>query len=179
MTEAAGSVVEEAPPAWVRDLEEGEGEHHHLARLGTLAAISICLHNIPEGIATFAAALANEEVGTILAFAIALHNAFEGIIVAVPIFYATGSRWRAFLYATLAGIAEPAGALLAWAALGPEPSPSAFGAVEGCVAGIMVSLSLTELLPTARKYDPHGIVTNKMLVAGLFLMAFSLVLLQR
>lgn len=107
-----------------------------------------------------------------------LHNIFEGVAVAVPIFYATRSRWKAFAWATLSGVAEPCGALLAWGLLAGTPgSPAVLGGVFGAVAGAMIYVSLVELLPTARRYDPADAVATKGLVFGMAAMATSLVLL--
>ncbi len=113
----------------------------------------------PEGLATFLAALQNPGLGVAIAIAIALHNIPEGVSVSVPIFYATGSRRKAFLYSALSGLAEPVGAVIAYAAilffLGGDSGvipPEIMGVLFGGVAGIMVYISLDELLPTSRAY---------------------------
>jgi ZIP family zinc transporter len=157
-------------------------EMHHrpdaqLMRMGLLSAAAIGLHNIPEGIATFVAALDNPRLGASIATAVALHNIPEGIAVAVPVFYATGSRARAFSWSFLSGLSEPAGALLAWLVLGPFLGAALRGVLFAAVAGIMVFISFDELLPTAREYGEHHLAVYG-LTAGMAVMAASLVLLS-
>jgi len=147
-----------------------------LNRTGLLAALAITVHNFPEGIATFMAALTDPALGMAIAVAIAIHNIPEGIAVAVPIYYATGSRKKAVVYSTLSGLAEPLGALVAFALLLPFFSPAIFGIMFACVAGIMVFISLDELLPAAEEYGAHHLCIYG-LVAGMALMAISLLLL--
>jgi len=147
-----------------------------LMRTGILAAISLAGHNFPEGAATFVGALADPAVGATLAIAIAIHNIPEGICVATTLYWATGSRWKAFLWAVLSGVAEPVGALIVWLALQGTLSPLAYAVIFGAVAGMMVYISLKELLPTARRYDPDDAVTSASTFAGMAIMAISLVL---
>src|SRR5690606_13439058 len=110
-------------------VEDREALHDaaHLRRIGVVTAIVIALHNFPEGVATFFSALSDLRVGVAIAIAVALHNIPEGISVAVPIYYATGSRRKAFWYSFWSGVAEPCGALIAWAVLGPFLSPTTTG----------------------------------------------------
>ncbi|MDD5483261.1 MAG: zinc transporter ZupT [Kiritimatiellae bacterium] len=158
--------------------------HHKLMRLGLLTALAIAIHNFPEGLATFLAALHDPALGLAIAVAVALHNIPEGISVSVPIFYATGNRKKAFLYSLLSGLAEPAGALIAYLALrffmgGPAGiiPPQVMGILFGGVAGIMVYISLDELLPTSRAYGKgHDSLLG--LVAGMLVMALSLLLMK-
>jgi ZIP family zinc transporter len=148
----------------------------HLMRMGLFSAAAIAIHNFPEGIATFVAALDSPRLGVGIAAAVALHNIPEGIAVAVPVYYATGSRAQAFTWSFLSGLAEPLGALMAWVLLGGLVSPALKGALLAAVAGVMVFISLDELLPTAREYgEPHLALYG--LVAGMALMAASLVLM--
>lgn len=160
-------------------------EHHKLMRMGLFTALAIGIHNFPEGLATFLSALKDPNLGLIIAVAIALHNIPEGISVSVPIFYATGSRKKAFLYSALSGLAEPVGAGIGYLAIRfffgggstvPIP-PEIMGILFGAVAGIMVYISLDELLPTSRAYG-KGHDSLYGLVAGMLLMAFSLLLMQ-
>ena len=112
-----------------------------------------------------------------LVLAVTLHNIPEGIAVSIPIFYATGDRKRAFRLSLLSGLAEPVGALLAWAVLMPFMSPTLMGCVLAGVAGIMVFISIDELLPAAREYgEPHIAIYG--VVTGMALMAVSLILLS-
>jgi len=165
--------------------EHDHGAHHHkLMRMGLFTALAIGIHNFPEGLATFLAALEDPSLGVAIAVAIALHNIPEGISVSVPIFYATGNRKKAFLYSFLSGLAEPVGAVIAYVALrifvgddsGGIP-PQVMGYLFGGVAGIMVYISLDELLPTSRAYGKgHDSLLG--LVAGMGVMALSLLLMQ-
>jgi ZIP family zinc transporter len=155
-----------------------------LMRMGFFTALAIAIHNFPEGLATFLAALEDPSLGIPIAIAIALHNIPEGISVSVPIFYATGNRRKAFIYSFLSGLAEPVGALIAYMALrffvggdsGAIPS-QVMGILFGGVAGIMVYISLDELLPTSRAYGKgHDSLFG--LVAGMVVMAISLLLMR-
>lgn len=148
-----------------------------LHRMGLFTALAIAIHNFPEGLATFLAALDDPALGTAIAVAIALHNIPEGISVSVPIYFATGNRRRAFTYSLLSGLAEPVGALLGYLALRPFLGPGVMGALFGGVAGIMVYISLDELLPTSRAYG-KGHDSLYGLLAGMVVMAMSLLLLQ-
>jgi len=147
-----------------------------LMRMGLMTALAIGIHNFPEGIATFMAAVESPTLGIAIAVAIAIHNIPEGIAVSVPIYYATGNRKKAFLYSLLSGVAEPVGAILAYLVLMPFMSPVLMGCVFAAVAGIMVFISLDELLPAAREYGEHH-VSIYGLVAGMAIMAISLILL--
>ena len=155
-----------------------------LLRMGLFTAIAIAIHNFPEGLATFLAALEDPSLGVAIAIAIALHNIPEGISVSVPIFYATGDRKKAFLWSFLSGLAEPIGAIIAYAALrhfvggesGVIPA-NIMGTLFGGIAGVMVYISLDELLPTSRAYGKgHDSLIG--LVAGMAIMALSLLLMR-
>lgn len=146
-----------------------------LKRTGIVVAMSIAIHNFPEGIATFTSALGSLDVAIPITIAIAIHNIPEGIAVAVPIYHATGSRKKAFWYSFMSGLAEPLGALIAYLFLMQYWSPSLNGLVLAAVSGIMIFISLDELLPSAEKYGKHHISISG-LVAGMLVMAFSLYL---
>ena len=113
-------------------------------------------------------------MGLMTALVIGIHNIPEGIAVSVPIYYATGSRRKAFLLSLSSGLAEPVGALLAYAVLLPFLSPTLLGCLFGFVAGIMVFISLDELLPAAEEYGEHHISIYGV-VTGMALMAVSLI----
>ena len=150
-----------------------EGRLHHM---GLLTALAIAIHNFPEGIATFMASQSNPSIGVAIAVAIALHNIPEGIAVSIPIYYATGSKKRAFAYSLMSGLAEPLGAVLAFLVLMPFMNDVVLGAVLSAVAGIMVYISIDELLPAAREYGkPHVAIWG--MVVGMMIMAASLILL--
>jgi ZIP family zinc transporter len=157
---------------------------HRLLRMGLFTALAIGIHNFPEGLATFLAALQDPSTGGAIAVAIALHNIPEGISVSVPIYYASGSRKKAFVYSTLSGLAEPIGAIIAYAAIrfflggntGVIPL-EIVGILFGGVAGIMVYISLDELLPASRAYGKgHDSLFG--LMAGMLVMALSLLLMK-
>lgn len=155
---------------------EHEHEHDKLAklyRMGLLSAISIAIHNFPEGIATFTAALKDPKLGIPIAVAVAIHNIPEGISVAVPIYYSTGSRKKSFLYSFGSGLAEPLGALVGFLILSRFLNDITFGILFGIVAGIMVFISLDELLPTSEEYGEHHISLYG-LISGMAVMAVSL-----
>ena len=147
-----------------------------LKRMGLMTALAIAIHNFPEGIATFTTAVDDRALGIAIAAAVAIHNIPEGIAVSIPIFYATGDRAKAFRLSMLSGLAEPVGALLAWAILMPFMSPTLMGCILAFVAGIMVFISIDELLPAAREYGEAHIAIYGV-VSGMAIMAASLILL--
>ncbi len=147
-----------------------------LMRTGLLTAIVIGVHNFPEGIATFMASVSSTGLGVAIAVAVAIHNIPEGIAVSVPIYFATGSKKKAFWYSFLSGLAEPIGALTAYLVLTPFMTPVVMNSVFAAVAGIMVFISLDELLPAAEEYGEHHISIYGLLT-GMAIMAVSLILL--
>jgi len=157
------------------DLTKPE-ENKRLVTMGINTAIAIGLHNFPEGLATFVAALDDPRVGAVLAIAIGIHNIPEGLCVALPIYYATGNRMKAFAWALLSGASEPIAALLGWAVLANSFSPVMYAVLFGLVGGMMVIISIRELLPTAHRYDPQDTVVTISFILGMFIMALSLVL---
>lgn len=122
--------------------------------------------------------MADPRVGASVAVAIAIHNIPEGICVAIPIYYATGSRIKAFIWATLSGITELFGAVLGYVVLRKVFTETVYGVLFGIVAGMMVYISLKELLPTAHRYDPDDKVTTSFLVIGMVVMSVSLILFK-
>lgn len=146
-----------------------------LMRMGLFSALAIGIHNFPEGLATFIGALQDPALGVSIAVAIAIHNIPEGIAVSVPIYFATKNRKKAFFYSFLSGLAEPIGALIGYFVLIRIFSDALFGIVFAAVAGIMVYISLDELLPTAEEYGEHHIAIGG-LIAGMVVMAMSLLL---
>jgi zinc transporter, ZIP family len=148
-----------------------------LKRGGIFIAIGIAIHNFPEGMVTFASAATGDiSLGIMIAVAVAIHNIPEGIAVSVPIFYSTGSRWRAFGYSFLSGVAEPVGAIIGYLVLQPFLTPAVLSTVLAAVAGIMIYISLDEILPMAHKYGrEHLVIMGGVL--GMIIMAVSLWLL--
>ena len=151
-------------------------ESSHLMRTGLLMALAIGVHNFPEGLATFASTLGNIKLGVFIAFAIAIHNIPEGIAVSVPIFYATGNKNKAFFYSFLSGVSEPVGAIVGYLILMPFLTPGFLAGLMAFIAGIMVYISLDELLPVAHRYG-HGHLVIAGIVLGMLIMAVSLLML--
>jgi ZIP family zinc transporter len=146
-----------------------------LMRMGLFSALAIGIHNFPEGLATFIGAMHDPAIGLSIAIAIAIHNIPEGIAVSVPIYYATKSKQKAFIYSSLSGVAEPVGALIGYFLLRNYFNDATFGLIFASVAGIMVYISLDELLPTAEEYGEHHVAIFG-LIAGMAVMAVSLIL---
>ncbi|MBQ2965495.1 MAG: zinc transporter ZupT [Bacteroidales bacterium] len=177
--EASGLSLE-ARTAAVGVLER-TGSEKALHRLGVMSALAIAIHNFPEGIATFIGALNDPEMGAGITFAIAIHNIPEGIAVAIPIYYATRSKGKALLYATISGLSEPVGAAICYgitAVFGVELTGGgpAFPLVLAAVAGIMIYISLDELLPTAEKYGKHHVAIAGV-IGGMAIMGISLLIM--
>ena len=167
------------------------GEHHHtgeedeqdaalqsrLLKAGLFVALGMGIQNFPEGMATFATALSDPQLGVAIAIAIAIHNIPEGLAVSAPVYAATGSRSKAFWWSFLSGVAEPAGALLAAVVLMPFLSDAVLGGLLSAVAGIMVFISIDELLPISRAYgEEHLSIIG--IVAGMAVMSVSLWMLK-
>jgi ZIP family zinc transporter len=167
------ATVESSGPGWP---ETNEVQNQALARLGLLSALAIGVHNFPEGMATFAAALTDLSLGLSVAVAVAIHNIPEGIAVAVPIYFATRNRSRAFWQSFITGLAEPAGALLVWLVLLPFINDVIISAMLAAVAGIMVFISFDELLPTAKEYG-RGHTAMVGVILGMAVMAVSQLLI--
>ncbi|MBD3189119.1 MAG: zinc transporter ZupT [Candidatus Heimdallarchaeota archaeon] len=146
-----------------------------LTRMGILTAIAIAIHNFPEGIATFATALEDLSLGLSITIAIAIHNIPEGISVSIPIYYSTDSKWKSFGLSVASGLAEPLGAAFAYAVFFKFLNPSILAASLAFVAGIMVYISIDELIPVAHEYG-KGDVVMAGIVSGMVIMAASLLL---
>ena len=156
--------------------EMHDKQKQQLKRTGILMALAIGIHNFPEGIATFTAAYVDPTIAIPIAVAIAIHNIPEGIAVSVPIFYSTGNRKKAFWYSFLSGMAEPVGGLVGYFLLMPFLTPYTLGLVMAAVAGIMVFISVDELIPAAERYGEHH-YSIAGFVSGMGVMALSLLVL--
>jgi len=157
----------------------GDEDSHNFAHAGLLAGLAIAVHNLPEGLVTFISYMSSPYLGITTALAIAIHNIPEGMVVALPVYYATGSKLKAFFWSTVAGMTEPLGAILGLIiACTGELSNTVFGVLFGLISGIMVYVSLVELYPKAKKYDPNDKVTTKMIIVGMVVMALSLVIIE-
>jgi ZIP family zinc transporter len=166
-------------PHEIGNLRDGEhaddAESKRLYRMGLFSALAIAVHNFPEGLATFMGALTDSALGISIAVAIAIHNIPEGVAVSIPIFYATKSKKRAFWLSFASGLSEPIGALIGFFLLRNLFNDATFGLIFAAVAGIMVYISLDELLPTAEEYGEHHIAIGG-LSAGMVVMSFSLLM---
>jgi len=152
-----------------------DDEKNKLMRMGVFSALAIGIHNFPEGLATFMSGLTNPTLGISIAVAIAIHNIPEGLAVSAPIYFATESKKKAFFLSFASGLAEPVGALIGYFILRSIFNETMFGLIFGAVAGIMVYISLDELLPTAEEYGEHHIAIGG-LIAGMIVMAISLLI---
>lgn len=148
-----------------------------LLKAGLFVALGVGIHNFPEGMASFATALSDPQLGVAIAVAIAIHNIPEGLAVSAPVYAATGSRSRAFWWSFLSGVAEPAGALLAAAVLMPFLSEAVLGGLLSAVAGIMVFISIDELLPVSRAYEEEHLSIMGIFM-GMAVMSLSLWMLK-
>ncbi|TFF86035.1 MAG: zinc transporter ZupT [Promethearchaeota archaeon] len=147
-----------------------------LYKASLLVAVGVFIHNFPEGMATFVGTIKEVELGVLLAFAIALHNIPEGIAVSVPVYACTGSKKRAFMWSFLSGISEPIGAILTWLILAPIINEYLLNAMLAIVGGLMVYISLDELLPISRSLaKEHYSILG--IISGIFVMALSLAIL--
>ena len=161
----------------IKEQEEVRRENNRMAQMSYKTAFAVALHNFPEGLATFVAALSNPKLGLVLAIGIAIHNIPEGLAVALPLYYATGNRTKAFICGTLSGCTEIFAALLGWAVLANAFSATLYGVVFGIVSGMMVLISIRELLPTAHRYDPSDKYVTVSCTGGMMVMALSMVLI--
>lgn len=150
-------------------------DYSKLMRMGMFTALAVGIHNFPEGLATFMAALHDPSLGIAIAVAIAIHNIPEGIAVSVPIFFASNDKKKAFWLSFSSGLAEPVGALVGYFLLSYFINDVMFGIIFAAVAGIMVFISLDELLPAAREFGEHHHSIYG-LIAGMAVMAVSLLL---
>lgn len=166
------SAIDKLVPHQEFDSVLGDTPHQNLFRTGFVSMLAIGLHNFPEGIATFMAGYENMALGASIAVAIALHNIPEGISVAMPIYFATGSKKKAFRYTFFSGIAEPVGAFLAFLVLKPFINSFLLGSVFGIVAGIMLYIAIEELLPSSRQYG-HGKQALTAIFAGICFMPLT------
>jgi ZIP family zinc transporter len=177
MSEAEKNKAAADMDAMKKGKEISETGKKRLMRIGLFTAMALALHNFPEGIATFVSALGDVSTGVVIAVAIALHNIPEGIAVSMPVYYATGSRSKAFWYSFLSGVVEPLGAIIAYFILMPFLNDVVIAVLLSGVGGIMVFIALDQLLPAAEKYGEHHLSIYG-LVAGMALMALSLLMLN-
>ena len=170
----------EAAPPHPQGASGGPGRSKDLVSMGAATAMAIAMHNFPEGLVTFVTYIENPAVGVALAIGIAIHNIPEGLCVAMAIYYGTGDRWKGFVWGTLCCFSsEPLGALFAWLILRNSVfSGDTYGILYGMVAGMMVFICLDELLPMAFKFDARGTIVTWTCLAGMSLVAISLMLFK-
>ena len=166
------AISEESPEEARKRLEAEEKQELH--RVGFMSALAIAIHNFPEGLVTFVAALHDPALGVSIAIAIALHNIPEGIAASIPIYYSSGSRLKAIGYSFTAGLAEPVGALFGYFVFRSFFDELVFGVIFAFVAGIMVFISVDELLPASKKYG-EGHREIYAFILGMLIMALTLV----
>jgi len=169
-------IPEKENPHSYEGLSENPKVNNTLMKTGLFTALAVGIHNFPEGLATFGTALSDVKLGVVIALAIAIHNIPEGISVSMPIFYATGSKKKAFMYSFLSGVAEPIGAVVGFLILMPFLSEVILYSLLAFVGGIMVYISIDELLPIAHQYG-HGHTVILGVISGMLIMAVSLLFL--
>lgn len=158
-------------------LKTNNNDTSSFKRVGLFTALAIAIHNLPEGLATFISSYNDIKIGISIAIAVAIHNIPEGISVALPIYFATKNKRKAFLISLSSGLAEPIGAIIGFSILLPFINPILMGLVFAFVAGIMVYISLDELLPSAEKFGHHHLSIYG-LILGMAIMATSFILLK-
>ena len=153
----------------------GEKKNLKIDKTSLFIILGVFIHNFPEGMATFIGTLAEINLGLVLTLAITLHNIPEGIAVSMPIYAYTGSKKKAFKWSFISGISEPIGAIITWVFLFPFITPTLLSALLGVVGGVMVYISLDELLPASRSLgkEHHSILG---IMSGMIIIALSLAL---
>ncbi len=151
------------------DKHEGE----HLSKLGLMSAVAIAIHNLPEGLAIFTAGLKDITLALPIAAAVIIHNIPLSIAISVPIYYSSGSKKKAFTYSLLVGLCQPLGAVIGYLLFSRFFTDTLFGFLFSVVAGIMIFVSLDELLPASQKYEDHHLSVYGA-IAGMIVMAISL-----
>jgi len=171
--------IDETATCEVKLKKYEENHNKDLKRTGIMSAVAIAVHNLPEGIITFIAAVHDPAMGIAIAIAIIIHNIPEALAMAAPIYYSTGSKAKAFLISLGAGLVQPLGALIAWFFMQNifDDIEPIFGVIFAVVAGIMVFVAIHQLLPAAHKFGKHHLVM-KWLFAGMAVMALSIVVLE-
>lgn len=147
----------------------------NLYKVGILSMIAIIMHNIPEGIVTFIVSNKDIMLGLSICIAITLHNIPEGISIAVPIYYSTGSKKKAIFYTFLAGLSEPIGAILTGLFLVNYVNDMVLGLLFALIAGIMIQIGSSKLLPTGSEYNKR--FTRIFFIIGFIVMLISLILM--
>ena len=153
-----------------------ENNNNNLYKVGLISMLAIIMHNIPEGMATFMASNTNISLGISLTIAIALHNIPEGISIAVPIYYSTNSKFKAILYTFISGLSELFGAIITYIFLKPFINDFIMGILFSIIAGIMIHIAISELLPTSLSYK-NTRLTKLFILLGLIFIIISRIFL--
>ena len=150
--------------------------NHRLEKTSFLVILGVFIHNFPEGMATIAGSMKDMQLGMALAFAIALHNIPEGIIIAVPVYSCTNSKKRAIFWSLISGMSEPVGAIIFGAVFFSFVTDLLLGALLAIVGGIMIYISIDELLPVCHLWgNEHVSILG--IGMGMFVMALSLAII--
>lgn len=155
---------------YIPDINSEKVGNKGLFKVGIISMIAIILHNVPEGIATFMTSTKDIQLGLSLALAITLHNIPEGISISVPIYYSTKSKAKALLYTFVSGISEPLGAIIAYLFLAPYMNDLIMSILLSSIAGIMIAISIYELIPASLKYNNTKRTTLYFLIGSIFMM---------
>ena len=175
---AASTTTNSKPAHEMTEAERKEAQvNQNLKVVGALTAIVITLHKIPEGIITYIGYVDNPVVGLTLAIGIAAHNIPEGLSVALPVFYATKNRGKAFLWSLVSGLAEPLGAFLCMLFLQKWVNNYIFGFLFGVTGGIMTHICVYELIPTGVSFDCEKNYTTTAMLCGIAFILISLILI--
>uniref|UniRef100_H3GZI4 Plastocyanin-like domain-containing protein n=1 Tax=Phytophthora ramorum TaxID=164328 RepID=H3GZI4_PHYRM len=159
-------------------LEDQADQKEEFRRAGVMTGIAVAIHNFPEGLALFVSSLSGLRSGIVLSIGIILHNFPEGVAIAAPVYYATGSKMEAFKWTALSGIAQPCGAAIGWAAVSGGMSFALEASLYGVVAGMLVCITVKELLPGAYRFDPSGKSFVVAFFGGLGIIALSIMALK-
>lgn len=155
---------------------ENHFSNNQLYKLGIISVIALMLHNIPEGITTFISSNINMKLGITLAISIALHNIPEGISIAVPIYYSTNKMSKAFIYTLISGFSELFGAVLAYLFLAKYVNDFILGVILAITAGIMIHISMYELIPNAFSYNKNKVTIIALILGGLVMLLCNFIL---
>lgn len=144
-----------------------------LYKLGIINTIALMLHNIPEGILTFSTTSINISLGISLAISIIFHNIPEGISISVPIYYSTKSKRKAWFYVFISGFSETLGAIITYLFLYKFINSNFIGITLSLTTGIMIYISLIELLPNSLEYSNKKTSYISFIIGFIFMMFFS------
>ncbi len=155
--------------------EIGDGQSC-LLQTGIISAIAVGIHNVPEGFAIFASGLESMKIGIATAVALGIHNLAIGMAISIPIYLATKNKKKAIAFTSVSALLSPIGAILGYVLFGKFINDTLFGIILSAVAGIMIYISLDEVLPTAEKYGEHHHVIYG-IIGGMAVIALTILVL--